>query len=316
MHNRPAVSFIIPVYNEQEVFSSLIERMNALIEKIDESCEVVLIDDGSNDNTPELMQALALKDPKYQCIFLSRNFGHQKALSAGLDNAKGNLIMLLDADLQDPPELFFDFQEKIKEGYDIVYGVRRNRKESLLKRATYNFYYRLVNKISNYPIPKDSGDFGMITRKVLNAINLNREDNRYLRGIRSWVGFNQYGLEYDRHARAAGVTKYTLGKMFQLGMDGIFNYTTLPIKLLIIFGSVCIGGSLFYFGLTLFKKYMYGDVPTGFTALLFAVILFGGFQLLSLGIIGEYIQRIFFQVKERPLYIIKNKIVNGQQINE
>ncbi|MBT8195136.1 MAG: glycosyltransferase family 2 protein [Bacteroidia bacterium] len=316
MDNQPAVSFIIPVYNETEVFASLIERMDELIAKMDEICEVVLIDDGSKDNTAQLMEALALKDPKYHCVFLSRNFGHQKALSAGLDSAKGDLIMLLDADLQDPPELFFDFKKIIEEGYDIVYGVRRKRKESFLKKLAYNSFYRLINQISNYPIPKDSGDFGMITRPVLNAINANREESRFLRGIRSWVGFKQVGFEYERQARAAGDTKYTLSKMFKLAMDGIFNYTTLPIKLLSVFGTICIIGSLIYFALTLFKKYMYGDVPTGFTALLFAVILFGGFQLLSLGIIGEYIQRIFFQVKERPLYIIKNKIINGQKVNE
>ncbi len=310
----PEVSFIIPAYNESEVFPELVDRMNTLIDRIDKKSEVILIDDGSNDNTAFLMEELALKDPRYQCLFLSRNFGHQKALSAGLDFARGEYIMLLDADLQDPPEVYFNFIEKVEEGYDVVYGVRQNRKEGWIKRGFYNAFYTLLNKISNYPIPRDSGDFGMITRKVVEAINRNREESRFLRGLRSWVGFRQVGVTYERMERAAGVPKYTVKKLLKLALDGIFNFTTIPIKLLTISGSICIFSSLVYFVITVIRKYLYHDVPTGFTAILFTVILFGGFQLLSLGIIGEYIQRIFFQVKQRPLYFIRKKIVNGEEI--
>lgn len=307
----PEVSFIIPIYNELEVFSLLIDRMDALVSKIKETCEVVLVDDGSIDGTSFLMESLAIKDSKYQCIFLSRNFGQQKALGAGLDFARGEYIMLLDADLQDPPELFFEFLQRIRQGYDVVYGIRKGRKEGLIKRGSYNFFYKLLNRLSNYPIPKDAGDFGMITSRVAKAINLNREENRFLRGIRSWVGFNQIGFEYERQGRVAGYAKYTLNKLIRLGLDGIFNFTTIPIKVLTLFGVLCITTSGIYFVVTLVRKYFYHDVPTGFTALLFVVILFGGFQFLSLGIIGEYIQRIFFQVKQRPLYLVKKKIVNG-----
>ncbi|MDQ2657117.1 MAG: glycosyltransferase family 2 protein [Bacteroidota bacterium] len=236
----PEVSFIIPVYNEVEVFSLLVERMDALASRMTESCEVILVDDGSTDGTSLLMETLALKDPKYQCIFLSRNFGQQKALGVGLDFARGEYIMLLDADLQDPPELYFEFFAKIKEGYDVVYGIRKGRKEGLLKRGSYNFFYRFLNHISNYPIPKHAGDFGMITRRVAKAINLNREESRFLRGIRSWVGFNQIGLEYERRGRAAGSAKYSLDKLIKLALDGIFNFTTIPIKVLILLGILCI----------------------------------------------------------------------------
>lgn len=312
----PEVSFIIPMYNEEEVFPILIDRMNALIAQMQETCEVVLIDDGSNDQTSLLMEALAMRDTKYQCIFLSRNFGHQKALGAGLDFSRGEYIMFLDADLQDPPELYFKFLKRIKEGYDVVYGIREGRKEGFIKRASYNLFYRLLNRMSNYPIPKDSGDFGMITSQVAKAINLNREESRFLRGIRSWVGFNQIGVQYERQGRAAGNPKYLFSQLMKLALDGIFNFTTIPIKVLSIFGILCITASGLYFLVTLVRKYFYHDVPTGFTALLFVVILFGGFQFLSLGILGEYIQRIFFQVKQRPLYLIKKKIINGLKTYE
>lgn len=316
MLKNPEFSFIIPIYNEVEVLQMLIERIDSLIKRINGLCEVVIVDDGSTDNTSFLLEELALKDEKYQCVFLSRNFGHQRALTAGLELARGEYIMILDADLQDPPELFFDFFEKIKEGNDVVYGIRKNRKESFIKRFFYNAFYRLLNKISNYPIPKDSGDFCLMTRRVVRAMMRNQEESRFLRGIRSWVGFKQIGIPYERNKRAAGITKYSFRKLFQLAYDGIFNFTTFPIKMLTISGVICILTSFLYFLITVIRKYVYDDVPQGFTAILFVVILFGGVQLLSLGVIGEYIQRIFFQVKKRPLYIISKKIIDGKEVYE
>jgi glycosyltransferase involved in cell wall biosynthesis len=310
--NKPKVSFVIPLYNESEVFSELISRLDNIAEKLDNNCEVVLVDDGSSDNTQFFMEELKSKSSIYQCIFLSRNFGQQMAISAGLDFARGEYIMFLDADLQDPPEMYFELMEKIKEGNDVVYGIRTNRKEGILKRFSYNLFYKILNNISNFPIPKDSGDFALISRRVALAMNQHREDSRFLRGIRSWVGFKQLGIPYERMERQAGVTKYTLRKLIKLAADGIFNFTTLPIAVLITLGSICIGSSLFYFVLTAVRKYFYHDVPTGFTALLFTIILFGGLQLFFIGIIGEYIQRIFFQVKNRPLYHIKKRIIDGE----
>ena len=309
----PKISFVIPVYNEEEVFDLLVQRLNELISKIKSPCEVVLVDDGSVDSTPALIEDIAIKNFNYQAIFLTRNFGHQRALSAGLEHARGEVMMILDGDLQDPPELFFEFYEHIKNGYDVVYGVRRERKESTIKRFAYNTFYRILNKISNYPIPKDSGDFGMVTRRVVDNMNKMREESRFLRGIRSWVGYRQIGVPYERKERAAGTPKYSFKMLFKLAYDGIFNFSVFPIKVLTYLGVVCISTSLIYFLLTLVKRLFYESVPSGFTALLFMILLFGGVQLLSIGIIGEYVQRIFFQVKNRPLYLIKKKIINGDK---
>ncbi len=312
----PEVSFIIPLYNEAEVFSELVARIDKLLLSIEKLCEVILVDDGSIDNTPFLINELVHRDSRYQGLFLSRNFGQQNSISAGLDFARGNFIMFLDADLQDPPELYFEFMQKINEGYNVVYGIRKNRKENFIKRISYNLFYKLLNRISNFPIPKDSGDFGMITRQVADAMNMHREDSRFLRGVRSWVGFRQFGLVYERQERKAGVPKYTFRKLLKLATDGIFNFTTLPITILITLGSISIISSFIYFTITLVQKYFYDDVPIGFTALLFAIIFFGGLQLFFIGVIGEYIQRIFFQVKNRPLYIIKKRIIDGHEQNK
>lgn len=312
MEVSPEFSFVIPIYNEEKVFNQLVERLVALESKIDGVCEFILVDDGSIDNSPVLIEHLSLNNSSFKGLFLSRNFGHQKALSAGLDHAEGKYIMLIDADLQDPPEMFFDFYRKIMEGFDVVYGIRKKRKEGFLKKAAYKTYYRFLNQVSNFKMPKDSGDFAMFTASVAKAINSNREEGRYLRGLRSWVGFNQIGLEYEREKRAAGEPSYTFKKLLELAFNGIMNFTTLPIKVLTITGASFIGVSFIYLIVVILRKFIYNDVPSGFTALLFMIILFGGLQLLSLGIIGEYIQRIFFQVKNRPLYVIKKKIKNSK----
>jgi len=307
------LSILIPLHNEEEVFSALQKRLDDLVEKIGSKCEIILIDDGSSDSTRVLINNLALSDPKYQAIILSRNFGQQKAYSAAMDVARGEYIMFLDADLQDPPELYFDFMEKIEEGYDVVYGIRKKRKENRLKKSLYYVFYRLLSKLSNYPIPKDSGDFALITKRVGQAMNSYREDSIFLRGIRSWVGFKQVGIPYHRDERFAGKPKYTFNKLFNLGFDGIFNFSSFPIRISSLLGFLCIISSIVYFLITLFRKYMYDDVPSGFTALLFVIILFGGMQFLFLGILGEYIQRIFFQVKNRPLYLIDSLIIDGKK---
>jgi glycosyltransferase involved in cell wall biosynthesis len=314
--NNPEVSFIIPLYNESEVFSELINEINKLLTRVEKACEVILVDDGSMDETALKIKEIATQDSKFQGIILSRNFGQQNAISAGLDFARGNYIMFLDADLQDPPELYFEFMKKIDEGYDVVYGIRKNRKENFVKRICYDLFYKLLNRISNFPIPKDTGDFALITRPVADAMNMHREDSRFLRGVRSWVGFKQCGIEYERQERKAGSPKYTFRKLLKLAADGIFNFTTLPITLLFTIGSISIISSLIYFIITLIRKYLYEEVPKGFTALLFVIIFFGGLQLLFIGLIGEYIQRIFFQVKNRPLYVINKKIIDGHEQNK
>lgn len=314
----PEISFVVPLYNEQENFPLLIERLNKLMSNSSLSIEVVMVDDGSKDNTVQLMQINALQDSRYHCVFLSRNFGHQLALSAGLSVARGTqAVMCIDGDLQDPPELLTEFYQLFEQGYDVVYAVRKNRKESWLKKTLYHYYYRLQKKLSNVEVALDSGDFALLSRRVVDVMNQLPEESRYLRGLRSWVGFKQTGFEYDRPERAAGETKYSVFKLLSLAFNGIFNFSELPVRFITNLGIISILLSLFYFIYTLIKRFVF-DVPVieGFTGLLFTIILFSGVQLVSLGIIGEYVLRIFFQVKGRPLFIIKSRIVNKEFTNK
>jgi polyisoprenyl-phosphate glycosyltransferase len=317
MMNGPKISFVIPLYNESAVFPALIERLNILVEKIDIPCEIVLVDDGSSDETAFLISTVAQQRNYYQALFLSRNFGHQYAITAGLKFARGTeAVMILDGDLQDPPELFFEFYKTLNEGNDVVYGVRKKRKEGFFKKISYQVFYRVLKSISSSPIDLDSGDFSMMSRRVVNIINKMPEESRFLRGMRSWIGFRQKGIEYEREARAGGEPKYTLSKLINLAYNGIFNFSVFPVKLLTFLGVICIGVSSLYFIITLSRKFLYNDVPTGFTALLFMIILFGGVQLASIGIIGEYVSRIFFQVKSRPFFIVKQRICDGKIVEE
>lgn len=313
----PKISFIVPLFNESAVIQKLIDRLDELAEKMDVSCEIILIDDGSSDTTPLIIRELALRNPRYHGILLSRNFGHQLAVSAGLQFARGTVAtMILDGDLQDPPELFFEFYARLQQGYDVVYGVRKKRKENIFKRSSYYMFYRILQRISNTPISLDSGDFCMLSRRVTNIINKMPEDSRFLRGMRSWAGFQQIGLEYDRDMRAGGEPKYSLSKLFKLAYDGIFNFSFFPLKVLTVSGLFCLIISVVYFSVTLFRKFVYNDVPAGFAALLFMIILFGGIQLISIGIIGEYVSRTFLQVKNRPLFIVKERIIEQENIHE
>lgn len=307
------ISFVIPLFNEEVVFADLVNRLDKFSESVGVDYEFVLVDDGSKDGTAQLMADLASRDKRYHCIFLSRNFGHQYAVSAGLKYARcKEAVMILDGDLQDPPELFHEFYNKFNEGYDVIYGVRRKRKEGSLKKVSYFFFYRILRRVSDSPVDLDSGDFSMLSRRVIDLLNQMPEDSRYLRGMRSWVGFRQIGIEYDRDRRVAGRSKYTLKKLFQLAYDGIFNFSFFPIRFLSYAGIFCLLSSIVYFVITLVRKFWYNDVPIGFTALLFMIIFFGGIQLLSIGIIGEYVFRIFNQVKGRPLYIVRQRIIDGE----
>ena len=306
------ITYVVPLFNEEEVFQTLINRLNGFSQTVKKSHEFLLVDDGSSDRTGYLMEQLAMSNHKYHAIFLSRNFGHQYAISAGLKYARGReAVMILDGDLQDPPEIFQAFYSALQEGYDVVYGVRTKRKESKLKRIAYYLFYRLLNIISSTPIFLDSGDFSLISRRVVDIINKMPENSRFIRGMRAWAGFRQKGIPYEREKRFAGQPKYTFRKLFRLAYDGVFNFSFFPIKFLSASGFFCIGSSIGYFLITVFRKYYYDDVPTGFTALLFVTIFFGGIQLLSIGIIGEYVFRIFQQVKGRPLFLVKSRIQNG-----
>ncbi len=307
----PQVSFIIPLYNEEQVFELLIERLNALL--LPFRAEFILVDDGSRDATPLLMRALAMKDHRFKAVFLSRNFGHQVAVSAGMAYVAGTeAVMILDGDLQDPPELAPRFYEYIKEGYEVVYAIRKNRKESRLKRAAYWAFYRLLNAISTIDIPLDSGDFCMISRRVNDLIASMPERSRFIRGMRTWVGFRQIGVEYEREARHAGEAKYNFRMLFRLAYDGIFNFSEVPLRVITKLGIATITLSLVYLVVTLIFRSMGGEVPRGFITTIFAITLFSGVQLVSLGIIGEYLSRIYAQVRERPLFVVKEVIAGGR----
>lgn len=308
------ISIIVPLYNEQAVFDNLIERLVKVIDTTLFSCEVLLIDDGSTDNTRHLVEKICEKDSRFTGILLSRNHGHQLAVSAGLANVRGQKgAMIIDGDLQDPPELVKEFYELLMNGYDVIYAIRKNRKESFLKKVAYSTYYRLQKKISSFTIPIDSGDFSMLSRRVVDTMNNMPEQSRYLRGMRAWVGFKQIGYEYNRDERQAGETKYSWKKLFELAFNGIFNFSDFPVKFITRMGFITVVFSLIYFGYNIYRKLFYDDVPQGFTATILAIILFSGVQLISLGLIGEYVLRIYNQVRNRPLFIIEKIIQEGKE---
>jgi dolichol-phosphate mannosyltransferase len=312
------ITILIPLYNETAVLPLLFERLDKLQADHDVFIDFLLVDDGSKDDTSQMIANHAYQNEAYSAISLSRNFGHSRAITAGLAQIGDDTdaVFIMDADLQDPPELLNEFISKMNEGFDVVYGIRKNRKESWFKRFCYHIYYRVQKKFSNISMPLDAGDFSLIRRNVVRHLQQMPEESRYLRGLRSWVGYRQTGIAYERSARLSGETKYSYRSLFKLAFNGLFNFSEMPVRLIGIAGMAAIIPSLFYLLITLYKKLVFGTVPEGFTALVFAIVLFSGVQLLSLSIIGEYVLRIFFQVKQRPLFIIKSKIIKGKSVNE
>jgi dolichol-phosphate mannosyltransferase len=305
----PQINIVIPLYNESEVFHLLVERLNQLMDSSELSIEVILVDDGSKDNTALQMVGLAQSDSRYKAVLLSRNFGHQLALSAGYSVVNASeAVFVIDGDLQDPPELLDSFYSKLKEGYEVVYGVRRGRKEHWMLKAAFSLFYVIIKRIAYIDLPRDTGDFALLSRRVVDVLNTMPEQSRYLRGMRAWVGFKQTGLPYERPARAEGETKYRLRKRLSFALNGIFSFSEAPVKWISSLGMGSIGLAVLYFIYTLIKRFFTDEVQPGFTGLLFVIILFSGVQLVCIGILGEYVLRIFFQVKGRPLYIIKDVV--------
>ncbi len=295
----------------------LADRLVKIMDQSPITLEAVLIDDGSRDNSRTMLQQLALSDPRFHVVLLSRNHGHQLALTAGLSVARGSEgVFVLDGDLQDPPELLETFYAKFKEGYDVVYAVREKRKEVFYKRFAYFIFYRILKKIANIDIPLDSGDFSFISRRVVNVLNKMPEESRFIRGMRTWIGFKQIGIAYDRQERASGDSKYSFSKLVQLALNGIYNFSEFPIKFVTSLGGIAIVSSVIYLISVIVKKMFFDQVIEGFTALLFVIILFGGIQLMAIGVLGEYILRIFFQSKSRPNFIIEKEICAGKYLDE
>jgi dolichol-phosphate mannosyltransferase len=313
----PQVSFVIPVYNEESNLPMLVDRIVKIMDQSPIALEAVLVDDGSRDNSRTMLQQIALSDPRFHVLLLSRNHGHQLALTAGLSVALGTEgVFVLDGDLQDPPELLASFYAKFQEGFDVVYAVREKRKEVFYKRFAYFIFYRILKKIANIDIPLDSGDFSFMSRRVVDVLNKMPEESRFIRGMRTWIGFKQIGIAYDRQERASGDSKYSFSKLVQLAMNGIYNFSEFPIKFVTSLGGFAIISSVIYLISVVVKKMFFDQVIEGFTALLFVIILFGGIQLMAIGVLGEYILRIFFQSKSRPNFIIEKEICAGNYMDE
>ncbi|MEM1128014.1 MAG: glycosyltransferase family 2 protein [Bacteroidota bacterium] len=305
------ISVVLPCYNEAPILDELYERLTAAASAWGHPYEVVVVDDGSAAPTWTKLQALHAADPRWRIVRFTRNFGHQAAVSAGLFHARGEAVIVMDADLQDPPEELHRFIETWQEGYEVVYAIRQHRKEGWIKRAAYYLFYRLIARLSRTELPLDSGDFCLMDRRVVDQINAMPEQHRFVRGMRAWVGFRQRGVAYERQARAGGRSKYRLSDLLRLALDGIFSFSTTPLRLATYLGflvsSVAFVGVIFTLAQRLFVDWFasIGLAPVpGFATIVISILFIGGVQLITLGIIGEYIGRIYTEVKRRPLWVV------------
>ena len=305
---RPAVSVVVPVFNEQQTLDRLIERLTQALDGAGERFEVVFVNDGSRDRSAELLRAHHARDPRMKYVSLSRNFGHQVAVTCGLDHAQGDAVIVMDGDLQDPPEVLPGLIARWREGFDVVYAVRRRRKEGWAKVLAYKAFYWILRRVSYLDIPLDSGDFSLIDRRVIDLLASMPERNRFVRGLRTWVGFRQVGYEYAREARFAGQSKYSLAKLFKLAFDGLVSYSYVPLRLVSNVGLLVSATALGYMGYLLVARLFGGTPIEGWTSTVVIVLFLGGVQLLSLGVIGEYVGRIFEEVKQRPHYVVRERI--------
>lgn len=299
------LSVVVPVYDEQEVLLAFHHRLAAALESTGLAWEVLYVNDGSRDASWVLLEELHRRDPRVSAISLSRNFGHQVAITAGIEHATGDAVVVIDADLQDPPELIPAMIARWREGFDVVYAVRNEREaESAFKRWTAAAFYRLMQRLTAIHVPVDAGDYRLMSRRVVDALNRLPERNRYVRGLVAWLGFEQTGVTYNREARRAGQTKYPLRRMVRLASDAIVSFSTMPLQLAIALGFALSLACFAYAGWAAWGRLVNDQPVPGWTSLMVAVLLVGGVQLMCLGIIGEYIGRIYDEVKQRPLYVI------------
>lgn len=302
------LSIIFPVFNEEGNIYLLYERASKVAAEITTAYEMIFVNDGSRDNTQALIHALAAKDPRVKYIHFSRNFGHQVAVSAGIDHCSGDAVVIIDADLQDPPELITDLYRTMQEGYQVVYARRRTRSgESFMKKFTAKMFYRILARITSIKIPVDTGDFRIMHRKIVDVLKQMPEQQKYIRGQIAWAGFNQTYILYDRDERYKGASGYTYKKMFRLAIDGITGFSNLPLKFATIAGFIVSGVTFLLSLYALYARLIAKDYVPGWTSLILAVLFIGGVQLISIGIIGEYISRMSANVRGRPLYVIADK---------
>jgi len=307
MPSLPEYSLVVPIYDEAETIPELVRRLTDLVGKLDGAAEVILVDDGSSDGSYELMSLAREADPRFKLLRLSRNFGHQIAVTAGLDVAAGNAVIVMDADLQDPPEVALELAARWREGYEVVYAVRERREgETPFKRATASLFYRLFRRMSDVDVPLDVGDFRLVDRRALDAFLSMRESNRYVRGMFSWIGYRQVGVPFRRDERYAGETKYPLRKMLRFATDGIVSFSAYPLRLALNLGFI-VSALSFLLGIVFLVSKLAGfySVP-GLASVAVFVAFLGGIQLLLIGIMGEYVARIHDEVKGRPLYLVSD----------
>ena len=303
---KPTYSTIAPIYNEEESLPELYRRVKEVMDRTGEPWELVLVDDGSQDKSTELIRELARQDERVRPVIFARNFGHQIAVTAGMDYSRGDAVVIIDADLQDPPEVILDLIAKWREGYEVVYAVRAEREgETWFKKTTAAMFYRLIYNITDIKIPLDTGDFRLMDRSVVKVMNQMREHHRFLRGMSSWVGFRQTGVKYKRAARYAGETKYPLRKMLKLALTAITGFSYFPLQLATYIGFISAGLSILAIPVVIILRLVGDNAFTGQATTLIAVLFLGGVQLISLGILGEYIGRIYDETKGRPLYIVR-----------
>jgi glycosyltransferase involved in cell wall biosynthesis len=305
----PRYSIVVPVYNEAEVLGELFCQLGDLMSRLDGETEVVLVDDGSRDASFELMQRQHERDARYRVLRLSRNFGHQLAITAGLDHADGDAVVIMDADLQDPPEVVLEMTRRWHEGYLVVYGVRDRRAgEGPAKRLTARWFYRLLNRLNDLTMPLDTGDFRLVDRTVLDVVRDMREQHRYLRGMFAWIGFDQAGVQYIRPGRQAGATKFSFRRMLNFAADGLLSFSAAPLRIAMKIGFV-ISTVSFLAGFAAIVSKLTGVYTTsGWASIAVAMTFLGGVQLTVLGLVGEYIARIYDEVKQRPLYLVREEL--------
>jgi polyisoprenyl-phosphate glycosyltransferase len=303
----PRISVVVPVYNEEENLPILHERLCQVLSAVG-SFEIVFVDDGSRDGSVTVITALQRHDPRVKLVRFSRNFGHQAALSAGIDHACGDAVILMDADLQDPPELLPELLAKWEAGYHVVYAVRQKREEGMFKRVSAGLFYRILRRVSDVDIPVDAGDFCLMDRKVADVLRQLPERNRFLRGLRSWAGFKQVGVPYKRPARHAGEVKYTLRKMVNLASNGVMAFTSLPLRLASFLGVLTATAGIGYLGVALFTRFVNGSTIRGWTSIVAVVLIVGGAQLMVTGVLGAYIARIYEETKGRPMYVLADAL--------
>jgi dolichol-phosphate mannosyltransferase len=306
---RPVLSVVVPCFNEEKVLRETNSRLIAVLEGISQNFEIIYVDDGSTDSTPDLLREMQLHESRVRAIRFSRNFGHQLAITAGLEHARGDAVVIIDADLQDPPEVIREFFQKWLDGNDVAYGVRVERKgETAFKRGTAKLFYRFISRLSDIAIPLDTGDFRLMDRRVVDALLAMPERDRFVRGMVSWLGFSQVAVPYRRAPRFAGDTKFSLFTMMRFATDGVVSFSIVPLRMATWIGFAASGVALMEIAVALFDRIFTHGLVRGWTSTVIAIWFVGGVQLICMGIIGEYVGRIYGESKRRPLYVVRERM--------